>query len=165
MLCKGAYAQILSKEAFETANAKWSIGIIGGGLGIFDGSARGVFGLNLTVKGFYIDLMGKGSTHKSDVRVDKWTESSGTVFHAGYQLPITKGFRLIPVIGYYTLGNTMTDGYDWKVTSGGISNKTSTSVDSKGLDYGGLMVINSKHVNFYIAGTRYTLYGGVAYQF
>lgn len=158
-------AQIFSKEAFHAANGKWAIGIVGGGLGIFEDKARGVFGLNLTIKGVYVDFMGKGSSHKSDVKVDKWKESSGTVFHVGYQLPVTKGFRLIPLIGYYTLGSVTTDGYDWKATSSGISNKTSNSIDSKGLDYGGSLVFNTKHVNFYAAGTKHTLYGGIAYQF
>ena len=65
-------AQIFSKEAFKTANGKWAIGIVGGGLGIFDDNARGVFGLNLTIKGVYVDFMGKGSSHKSDVKVGKW---------------------------------------------------------------------------------------------
>ena len=158
-------AQIFSKEAFKTANGKWAIGIVGGGMGIFDDKARVVFGLNLTIKGVYLDIMGKGSSPKSEVRVDKWSESSGTVFHVGYQLPVTKGFRLIPIVGYYTLGKVTTDGYDWKATSSGISNKTSNSIDSKGLDYGGVLVFNIKHINFYAAGTRQTLYGGVAYQF
>lgn len=160
-----AKAQIFSKEAFEYANQKWAIGAMGGGLGVFDDKAIGVFGLNLTVKGVYADFLGKWSSHKSDVRVGKWKESSGTAFHLGYQLPVTKTFRVIPVVGYYTLGNTTTDGYDWTVTSTGISNKTSTSVDTKGIDYGGVLVLNSKHVNFYAACTRHALYGGVAYQF
>ena len=158
-------AQIFSKEAFEYANKKWAIGILGGGLGVFDDKTRGVFGLNLTIKGVYIDFLGKGSSHKSDVRVDKWKESTGTVFHAGYQLPVTKAFRIIPIVGYYTLSRTTTDGYDWKATSSGISNKTSTSVDSKGLDYGGILVLNIKHVNIYGACSSHALYGGVAFQF
>lgn len=160
-----ASAQIFSKEAFETANGKWAIGFIGGALGVFDDKARGAFGLNITIKGVYADFLWKGSSHKSDVKVDKWKESSGTAVHIGYQLPITKGFRLIPVVGYYTLGSVTTDGYDWKVTNNGISNKTSNSIDFKGFDYGGVMVFNTKHVNFYAAGTRHTLYGGIAYQF
>ena len=157
-------AQILSKDAFE-ANKKWSIGILAGAHGVFDDKARGVFGLNLTIKGIYLDFLGKGSSHKSDVRVDKWKESSGTVFHLGYQIPLTRALRIIPIVGYYTLGKITTDGYDWKVTSSGISNKTYTSVDSRGVDYGGILVINIKHVNIYAAGTAHTLYGGVAYQF
>ena len=160
-----AKSQIFSKEAFEYANQKWAIGAMGGGLGIFDDKTRGVFGLNLTIKGVYVDFLGKWSSHKSDVRVDTWKESSGTVFHLGYQLPVTKTFRVIPVIGYYTLGSTTTDGHDWTATSSGISNKTSTSVDTKGVDYGGVLVFNLKHVNFYGACTRHVLYGGVAYQF
>ena len=160
-----AKSQVFSKEAFEYANQTWSIGIMGGGIGIFDDKTRGGFGLNLTIKGIYLDFLGKGSSHKSDTKVDKWKESSGTVFHVGYQLPVTKSFRVIPVIGYYTLGSTTTDGYDWKVTSSGISNKTSTSIDSRGVDYGGILVLNSRHVNFYGACTTHALYGGVAYQF
>lgn len=160
-----ANARAFSQEAFQAANGSWSVGILGGGLGLFDDEARGVFGLNLTIKGFYVDFMGKGSSHKNDVRVDKWKESSGTVFHTGYQIPVTANFRIIPVVGYYTLGTVSTDGYDWKVTSSGISNKTSTSIDSKGVDYGGVLVINSRRVNFYAGCTRYTLYGGVALQF
>lgn len=160
-----ANARVFSKEAFRAANGSWSIGIMGGGLGLFDGEARGVFGLNLTIKGFYIDFMAKGSSHKDDVRVDKWNEPSGAVFHGGYQIPIATGFRVIPVVGYYTIGTTSTDGYDWKVTSTGISNKTSTSIKSKGVDYGGVLVFNSKHTNFYAGCTRYTLYGGIAIQF
>lgn len=158
-------AKIFSKDAFQTANGKWSIGILGGGLGIFEGKGRGVFGMNLTIKGIYGDFLGKGSSHKSDIEVKKWSESSGTVFHVGYQFPVTKTLRIIPIVGYYTLGRTITDGYNWSVSKTGISNKTSTSVDSKGVDYGGVLVLNTKHVNFYGACSKHTLYGGIAYQF
>jgi hypothetical protein len=158
-------AQVFSKEAFEYGNKKWAMGILVGGLGIFEEKSRVIYGLNLTIKGFYVDFLLKGSSHKSDVRVDKWKESSGTVFHAGYQLPLTKVVRIIPIVGYYTLGKTTTDGYDWEVTNNGISNKTYTSTDSKGIDYGGILVLNSKHVNFYGACTKHSLYGGIAFQF
>lgn len=158
-------AKIFSKETFQTANGKWSIGILGGGLGIFENKGRGVFGMNLTIKGVYVDVLGKGSTHTSDVEVKKWSESSGTAFHAGYQFPVTKSFRIIPIAGYYTLGRTTTDGYNWTVSKSGISNKTSTSIESRGFDYGGILVFNTKHVNFYGACSKHTLYGGIAYQF
>lgn len=159
------HAQVFSKDVFQYANKSWAIGFAGGALGVFDEKTTGVFGLNLTIKGFYIDFLGNGSSHVSDVKVDKWKENSGYLFHFGYQIPITKSFRIIPVVGYYTQGTTTTDGYDWKVTSSGIRNKTYTDIDSRGFDSGGIIVLNVKHVNFYGVCTMHSIYGAIAYQF
>lgn len=160
-------AQILSKDAFKTANGKWSIGILGGVLGIYDNCSRGVAGINLTIKGVYVDFMGMGggSTHEHDVEVKIWKEKSVSCVHLGYQLPFTKGFRLIPIIGYYSSGHVTTNGWDWTIRGGQIQNKTSRSIDSSGFDYGGVLVFNIKHINIYAATSRYMLYGGLAYQF
>lgn len=164
-VCASADAQLFTKEAFKAANGKWSLGVSGGVVGLPDDSSQGAVGLNLTIKGFYLDVMGWPSSHDNDVRVDKWKEKTCNTVHFGYQIPITKAFRLIPVVGYFRVGHTTTDGYDWTVRNGTIHNATSSSNDVDGIDYGGVAVINIKRINIYGAYTRHCLYGGIAYQF
>lgn len=163
--CTDANAQLFSKEAFKAANGKWSLGLSGGVVGLPDDASQGAVGFNLTIKGFYLDIMGWPSSHDNDVRVDKWREKTCNTAHFGYQIPVLKAFRLIPVVGYFRVGHTTTDGSDWTIRNGNIHNATSISSDVDGFDYGGIAVFNINRINIYGAYTRHCLYGAIAYQF
>lgn len=160
-------AQIFSKDAFEEANkGKWAIGILGGAIGLFDEDATvGAMGFNFMGYGFYVDLIGWPSGHENDTKVDTWRNKTSFGVHAGYQLPVTKSFRVIPVVGYYRSGETVTDGSRWTSTSSGIRNSSYNEDAAKGFDYGAVLVYNYKMLNVYGACTRGAVYGGVGIEF
>ena len=131
-----AQAQIFSKDAFQEANKnRWSVGILGGAIGLFDEDATvGAIGLNFMGYGFY-------------------------------QLPVTKSFRIIPIVGYYRSGETVTDGSRWSSTSTGIRNSSYNEDAARGFDYGAVLVYNYKMLNVFGACTRGAVYGGIGIEF
>ncbi len=148
---------------FNEVNKKWNISINGG----YNHSAEVmVYGFGLTIKGFHVTIGGTGSTHEDDVRVGKWEEKSSVIIHAGYQIPITKAIRIIPVIGTSGAGEVLTNGYDYKISNNGtIHNKTHNDIKYK-FDYGAHLVLNPyKKLIINLAGTKYTLYAGIGFEF
>ena len=140
---------------FKEVNKEWSIGIIGGYVGV-----------SLAIKGFYADVMGWPSSHENDMGVDKWSDKMTTVVHIGYQIPIVKNLRFIPVIGYAKIAYGTTDGSDYTISDSGIvHNKFSEKKSVSGLDFGGIAVINIKKVNINLAFTKYSILGGIALEF
>lgn len=147
---------------FREVNSKWNISINGG----YNHNAKlGVYGLGLTIKGFHLTIGGTGSSHKHDVKVDTWKEKSTCLIHAGYQIPITKSFRIIPVAGMAGAGEVVTDGADWDVSQNGtINNKTIQDIKYK-FDYGAHLVYNHRKLIINLAATRYTLFAGIGLEF
>src|SRR5574344_1227388 len=159
-----SWGQILNKKAFE-ANKKWSIGLVGAYMHFQNNITRGAVGLNLTIKGFYIDVMGWPSSHEHDVEYKSWNEGTSTTFHLCYQIPIINAVRIIPVIGYAEASTTETDGTDYRTGYSGIENSQSFSTDASGFDAGAILCLNSKKINFYLGITNHLIGGGVGYQF
>lgn len=123
-------------------------------------------GLNLTIKGFYADFMGWPSSHENDMGVDEWSDKKCNVAHLGYQIPIVRSFRIIPIIGYAKISNGTTDGSDYdKSNSGTVHNRYTEKETISGLDFGGIVTINIKKININLAITKYTLFGGIAIEF
>lgn len=153
---------INANTPFREVNKKWNISINGG----YNHSAGvGLYGLGLTIKGFHITFGATGSTHENDVRVGKWKEKSGCIAHAGYQIPINKVIRIIPVVGISGAGEVLTDGYDYEISNGTIQNETYSDIKCK-FDFGAHFVINPyKKLIINWAWTRYTLYAGVGFEF
>ena len=84
-------------------------------MGYGRGVSNGAVGVSLAIKGFYAGVMGWPSSHENDMGVDKWSDKTTTVVHIGYQIPIVKNLRFIPVIGYakyscYTGGGASHEG-------------------------------------------------------
>lgn len=151
---------------FKEVNKEWSIGIIGGYVGYGRGISNGAVGVSLAIKGFYADVMGWPSSHENDMGVDKWSDKMTTVVHIGYQIPIVKNLRFIPVIGYAKIAYGTTDGSDYTISDSGIvHNKFSEKKSVSGLDFGGIAVINVKKVNINLAFTKYSILGGIALEF
>lgn len=158
-------AQVFTKEAFDYANKSFSIGLIGGVVGAQDDMAYGALGVNITAYGLYADFMGWPKSHANDVEVEKWHDKSSMAAHVGYQLPVTKSFRIIPVVGYAKVEEGATDGSNWKVGSSGIVNDFEAEHKKDGVDYGAVLVLNIGKINLYAAGTRRTFFGGLGFNF
>lgn len=86
------------------------------------------------------------------------------VAHLGYQVPIIKAFRIIPVVGIAGSGRTVTDGYDWEVSQGQIENKTYKEMSYR-FDYGVHFVYNHRKLVVNIGASRYVFTGCVGLEF
>lgn len=151
---------------FNEVNKEWSIGIIGGYVGYGRGISNGAVGVSLAIKGFYAGVMGWPSSHENDMGVGKWSDKTSAVVHIGYQIPIVKNLRFIPVIGYAKIAYGTTDGSDYTISdSGVVHNKFSEKKSVSGLDFGGVAVVNIKKVNINLAFTKYSILGGIALEF
>jgi len=164
-MCTNANAQMFSKSAFRKANSKFSMGLMGGSIGLFDDKAMPAIGLNVMWHGIYFDFLGWPRSHEKDTHVGKWDDETSIGVHAGYQLPVTSHFRLIPIIGYASSSSGTTNGYNWHVGSGGITNSYSKDDEAAGFDYGVVFMFNIKHLNLFATATRYSVYGGVGFEF
>lgn len=160
------HAQLLQGEGFE-ANKGFAMGIMGGAFGIYDDVSSAGIGLNATISGVYVDLLGWPRAHEKSTDVG-YHRDEKTAFsvHAGYQFPLTTWFSIIPVVGYTTVKNGDTDGSNWRYNSGtGITNAYYVKDESQGFDYGGVLCFNINKVRIYAAGTRYGIYGGIGMKF
>lgn len=145
-------------------NKKWNIGLLGGCMGYADNLAMGAFGMNTTVKGFYADFLVLPRAHANDTNVGKWDDKQCFGFHAGYQIPIVKALRIVPMVGYSHVSEGTTDGSSWNVGNSGIVNSYRPKTKNNGFDYGAMVVVNIKKVNIDIAVTRHAIFGGVAME-
>lgn len=155
------------KTIFKEVNRKTALGIGGGVAGLTTDYFTGAFSFNMTLKGYHVDVcvMGSGDDHKHDVRVDKWSSDYYYSMHLGYQIPVTRNFRFIPLVGFWVTGKSTTDGADWTVSGGQIVNKTSSTHDAAGFDYGAQLNFKVKKLLLYGNITRYTACVGIGFEF
>lgn len=149
----------------EVNNKHYSVGLLGGYVGYADDLGSGAFGFSVTAWGAYLDLIGWPRTHANDTGVDEWDDQYCFGVHLGYQIPITKTVRIVPLLGYTSVQEGTTDGGKWSVSNGRINNSFSADNEVSGFDYGGMLVFNYKFINFNAAVTRYAVYGGVSFEF
>ena len=165
MVSLGIHAQLLQKEGFK-ANKGYTIGLVGGAFGIYDDVSCAAIGMNTTISGIYVDVLFWPRAHESSTDVDVHKDEKTAVsIHTGYQFPMTKWLSIIPVIGYTSVKNGDTDGSNYRISNGNITNSYYVKEKNEGFDYGGILCINIKSVRVYAAGTRYGVYGGVGLKF
>lgn len=121
---------------------------------------------NILVCGVYADFDIKVPSHKTSVEVDRWEdEHKAFGWHVGYQIPIAKRFRIIPIVGHVKSVTGDVDGYDWHVGHSGVVNKfNENDVIVDDFDFGGVAVINFKYVNLNLKATRHTLGATLAFD-
>lgn len=151
-------------------NESFSIGIQAAGLEHMD---YGAMGLNATFYGVYLDYMWWPRKHDNDVRIDQWKDHSVWAAHIGYQIPFFHyagtSIRLLPMVGYTSIKEGITDGEDWSIGESGIVNKFHVTEEKGGFDYGAALVfqgLDSKigAYDFSIGVTRHTLWVGLAWE-
>ncbi|EKJ91826.1 hypothetical protein QR305_02085 [Bacteroides finegoldii] len=147
---------------FNEVNSKWNISINGG----YNHNVKaGAYGLGLTIKGFHLTIGGTGGSHKHDIKVDTWKEQSTCLIHVGYQIPITKSFRFIPVVGMAGAGEIVTDGSDWNISQNGTINNKMTRDMTYKFDYGAHLVYNHRKLIINLSASRYTIFAGIGLEF
>lgn len=147
---------------FSKVNHNWNISVNGG----YSPTGRvPLYGIGITVRGFHLTIGGLASTHVHDIRVDTWNEESSCMLQLGYQIPIARSLRLIPVIGITGVGEVHTDGWDYDIgPSGTIYNKVTNDLKYK-FDYGARIVFNHRKLIINLAASRHTLSGGIGLEF
>lgn len=108
---------------------------------------------------------GMGSTHEHDLDVSTWTEDASIALNVGYQIPIARGFRIVPKLGIAGTGTETTYGDDWKIDhSGGIRNETSSDMTIR-FDYGVNAVFNHRKLLITLGISRCSYSVGVGLEF
>lgn len=157
-------ADAFSRGLFKETNIKEkAFGLTLGVVGWQDYQPTPAIGFSLQFFGVYFDLMGLPINHRDDVGTETWIDETSFAAHIGYQLPITKTVRIIPIIGAADCGTVTVNGAQWHFENGHIVNDTKYNGDGGGgLDYGGILVIHHKKWNFSAAYTNHTVYFAAA---
>lgn len=152
------------KDNFKKENNNIGFGFHFGAIGQRQDMGLQIFMGSVTYKGFYLDFGGWLPVHGRDTHVGTWDDDRAFLIHVGYNIPIAPCVRLTPLIGYASNESGYTDGYDWHVTSSGISNHFVSGWACKGLDYGAQLTININHFNITGTYTRFAWYAGIGYE-
>lgn len=126
---------------------------------------------SLSVYGIYLDFGGKSPAHKHSTEVKKWEdETSCTVFHIGYQIPVYRNVKITPLFGSYKFQVGEVDGWDWSVSDHGINNHFEPEATKHKFDFGTqislVYPVGTWGFNFTGTLTSNTWYigiGGIAY--
>ena len=176
-LALGANAQAMYAEVgkewklfdFQLNAQRLEFGVNAGQAGSFSPYADFAMGANLLVNGIYVDFLASDPDHKYSASSDtKWNDHVAFCINAGYQIPILKWLRIMPVIGYAQTNDGITDAsvtiwdvdeyssntyHPYKVTKGSRSHYFNYG--------GGLSIQPCKWFSVNLIATNHALYGGV----
>ena len=176
-LAIGANAQAVYAEVgkeyklfdFQLNAKRLEFGVNFGQAGSFSPYADFAMGANLLVNGIYVDFLASDPEHKYARTSDtKWNDHVVFCINAGYQIPILKWLRIMPVIGYAQTNDGITDAsrtiwdvdeyssntyHPYKVTKGSRSHYFNYG--------GGLSIQPCKWFSINLIGTAHAIYGGV----
>lgn len=158
-----AHAQLF--PIADVNNNHYEIGFQGGVIGLGKELTLAGFGINATIWGAYIDFLLNGAQHASSKEVGEWRDNQGIAIHVGYQIPITRYVRIIPLVGYGEINEGITNGYKYSVDKNGIHNSYKADWRHGGFDAGGSVCVNIGFVSFYVTGTIWSVSGGVGIEF
>jgi len=142
-----------------------------GMVGTFTPYQRFGMGANVLVSGFYLDFIAAEPQHKFDNSVSdtQWNDNVAFCINAGYQIPILKWLRIMPLVGYGQTNEGVTDGTSLSVSSDedGVTwyhnYKVTPGSRTHYFNYGGgISVQPCKWFSINVVGTRCGIYGGVA---
>lgn len=108
---------------------------IGAGYNVCDGVGGSV--AMLSIHGFYLDY---GTNTEGDysnyIGVGLYDGYYTRSWHVGYSIPITKNFKITPIIGEIRWEEGYWDGSNWWITKYGIVNNWVATNEYRALDYG-----------------------------
>ena len=155
---------------FQLNAQRLEFGVNIGEAGAFSPYADFAMGANLLVNGIYVDFLASDPGHKYAPTSDtKWNDHVAFCINAGYQIPVFKWLRIMPVIGYAQTNDGITDASKtiWDVDEYSSSTyhpyKVTKGSRSHYVNYGGgLSIQPSKWFSINLIGTAHAIYGGVA---
>lgn len=124
----------------------------------------GVMGFGVTIKGIHLTIGGVGNCKMKTEDVLKNKNTASAMIQLGYQIPIVKQFRVIPVVGTAAVGKVVFDNTDADKRSASDDPKTRLQMKYR-FDAGVHFVYNYKKLIVNAAITRYTVFGGVGVEF
>ena len=178
-LSVGASAQTgsgvsLSKEIklfdFQLNTKRFEAGLNIGQVASFSEYARFTLGANVLIGGVYVDFMSADPEHKYGPSSDtKWNDHMAFCINAGYQIPVLKWLRVMPLIGYAQTNDGITDAsktyWDYDEDSAVSTYHPYKVTPGSRLHYfnygGGLSIQPCKWFSINIVGTRHAIYGGI----
>lgn len=128
------------------------------------GSHVALMGFGATVYGAHITIGGVGNCKMAPEEVAKGRTTASAMIQAGYQIPIVKSFRVIPVLGTAATGKVVFDMTDAHLRKADEQQKTRLKMQYR-FDYGVHLVYNYRKLIVNAAVTRYTLFAGVGIEF
>lgn len=165
---------VLEKEyhLFDfTLNAKrMEAGITLGQVGSFTDRARFGIGAYAMYNGFYLDVISADPQHKyyNHVTDEKWNDNAAFSIHAGYQVPVVKWLRIMPILGYTQTNEGITDGTSLRYNAGEATASwyhdytVTPGTRRHYFNYGGgLSIQPCKWFSINLIASRYALYGGI----
>ena len=169
---QGGFAQVEKEYKlfdFQFNAKRMEFGLNVGQAGSFSPYADFALGANLLVNGFYVDFLASDPQHKYSRTSDtKWNDHVAFCINAGYQIPILKWLRLMPLIGYAQTNDGITDASVtiWEIDEDSSDTyhpyKVTRGSRSHYFNYGGgLSIQPCKWFSINLIATNNALYGGV----
>ena len=166
----GTNAQIKLFD-FPLNTTRIEAGLNIGQVASFSEYARFTFGANVMIAGVYLDFLSADPEHKYSYSSDtKWNDHMAFCINTGYQFPILKWLRVMPLVGYAQTNDGITDGsktiWDYDEESGSSTYHPYKVTPGSRLHYfnygGGLSIQPCKWFSVNLIGTRHAIYGGIA---
>ena len=156
---------------FESNEGRIEAGFNIGQVGSFTKYADIGFGINVLFYGVYLDVMRQEPAHKYNDTISdtKWDDHSVFSINLGYQIPILKWLRVMPLLGYTQTNEGVTDGSSLHIDSSGDNSviwyhRYDVTPGSR-IHYftygGGLSIQPCRWFSVNLVGTSRGLYGGV----
>ncbi len=162
-----AFISLLSVTAAQAADL-WPFAEVNNRLNVslnagyhFDNHVAAM-GFGVTIKGIHLTIGGVGTCRLGDGKVPEDKNTASAMIQLGYQIPVVRQFRFIPVVGTAAAGKVI---YDTDSQRGpGEAPKTRLKMKYR-FDAGVHLVFNYKALIVNAAVTRYTVFGGIGVEF
>ncbi len=118
-------------------------------------------GFGVTIYGFHMTIGGVGDCRLKNGASLPDKNNASAMVQAGYQIPVVRAFRFIPVVGTAAAGRTV---YDREKKSEDGRPESRLKMNYR-FDYGVHFVYNHRKLIVNAAITRYTVFGGVGIEF
>lgn len=156
---------------FKVNATRLEAGLTAGQVGSFTDRARFGLGAYVMYNGFYLDFINADPQHKYNGHLSEELYNDNCAFsiQAGYQIPVVKWLRIMPIAGYTQTNEGITDGksLNYNYDEDGLSSwyHDYTVTPGSRLHYfnygGGLSIQPCKWFSINLIASRYALYGGI----
>lgn len=161
LLVSGISASATDWFPFNTVNRRVNLS---GNAGYHFDSHVAAAGFGVTVNGFHITIGGVGSCKLKEGQEPSGKNTASAMVQVGYQIPVVKQFRIIPVVGTAAVGKIVYDLENQAARKPGDPEKTKLDMKYH-FDAGVHFVFNYRALIINAAITRYTVFGGIGVEF
>lgn len=163
LLCLIAVLQVSAAELWPFAEVNNKLDLSASAGYHFDSSVA-VMGFGVTIKGIHLTIGGVGSCKLPDGTKPSGKNTASAMLQFGYQIPVIRQFRVIPVVGTAAIGKIVYDTEGQEFRSPDDPPKTRLDMKYR-FDAGVHFVFNHKALIINAAITRYTVFGGIGIEF